>query len=209
MRGERRRGRLAVGAGDRHEFRPPAARRSRQKISMSPMISTPAGFGRRRVQAAQDASTPGGAKHEGDENSTSPATRGRQAKPFGEALTRAAWPLSSQTETLARLHATRARSRAGTAQPNSATCLPAKRVAEIIQRTLQVERPISASTKAMIQKRTTICGPHLSAELFEMMMDRAMRKMRFFSLNDTTWTITDSAFQHEQAADDHGHDLVL
>ncbi len=134
------------------------ARRSRQKISISPMISTPASCAFFTVQCGSGcvSGTPGDkTKEENCDQSACPRSTG--ANPSPSAFSRADG-LSSQAATAAPpAFSASAVARPEPPRPNSATRLPAKVVAAIIQRTFSVDRPTSASTKAMIQKRTTIC----------------------------------------------------
>ena len=97
-------------------------------------------------------------------------------------------------------------------RPNTATFLPAKAVTGImivIHRSFSVARPASASITEMIQNRITICGS-VQPSLLEMMMDRRhpedalAGELERGHLHDHRHRL-----QHEQAADDGQHDLVL
>ena len=124
------------------------------------MTSTPAAFARSTVQCGLGwvSGTPG-ASTSAAKPRQSAAERSTSAKPAAAARSRA-FASSSQAATSAP-PATSARSvdRPEPPRPNSAT-LPTAKGLDRRHRHLSfsVARPIIASTKAMIQKRMTICG---------------------------------------------------
>ena len=136
------------------------AARSRAKSSMSPMTATPAAAALSTVQCGLGwvSGTPG-ARTNAAKPRQSAAERSTGAKP---ARRRARAP--SRRRPRPRLRRRRPRARASVdrpepPRPNSAT----RRSAESLDRrhrhlSFSVARPIIASTKAMIQKRMTICG---------------------------------------------------
>ena len=76
-------------------------------------------------------------------------------------------------------------------------------------RSFNVERPASASTNAMIQKRITTVGS-LQPELFEMVVDRRHLEHAFAGALVEEHLDDDAhRLDHEQPADDAEHDFMM
>jgi len=158
---------------------------------MSPIISTPACRAFRRSNAVPDALTNTRRK---DESIKIPPVGSRRfsiLRPAARAFSRAC-SLSSQTDT----RAPPATSACAVTNPEPPVQIRRHACFEASDRrhrhlNFKVERPISARTKAMIQKRTTTCGSDQPSCSKWWWIGAILKTRLPVSLNDATWTMTD------------------
>ena len=161
MRGQRRRGRFAVGAGDGDERRDCGAlrRRSRQNSSMSPITSTAAARASPTVQcgAGWVSGTPGASTSAAifDQSTWRRSAVGNAGAGRLRDRVRIVVP-ADDVGPAGEQRAGADQSRA--AEPEHGDLSAGEAGDRDHQRSFSVDRPTSASTTEMIQNRITICG---------------------------------------------------
>ena len=177
MRDQRRGGRLAVGAGDADErrVRRDAGPLAAEQLDVADDLDAGARAPLDRPMRLGMGQRHAGREHEAPKIATSRRRAGRRSRCPSRRASRASSPDCRPRRSRRAPPASSARAVASPEppRPKSATVLPAK-VRDghhAPHRSFRVERPTSASTTAMIQKRITTCrlGP---ADLLEMVVDR-------------------------------------